>query len=173
MWHLLIRSPIALIPLLGLGVYPAWSEEPVGVDMSALIGQPSGAPISGNELDRQTEEVTSIMRCPVCQGLSIADSSTLSALAIKNQVKGFLADGYSQTQVLTYFEQAYGEFIRLEPKAEGFNLVVWLAPIVAFLIGLALLARWIRSSRRAARANTASTDAELETYLERVRQETT
>jgi cytochrome c-type biogenesis protein CcmH len=171
---LIITLPIFLLlsALGGQTATTATADSSVGVDMSALIGEPTGAPISGSELDRQTEEVTSIMRCPVCQGLSIADSDTLSALAIKNQVQGFLAAGYSQTQVLTYFEQAYGEFIRLEPKAEGFNLVVWIAPIVAFLIGVVLLARWVRVSAKPASTTAKTSDAKLEEYLEKVREET-
>jgi hypothetical protein len=35
---------------------------------------PLGPPLSGAALDRATEEVASLMRCPVCQGLSVADS---------------------------------------------------------------------------------------------------
>ena len=140
--------------------------------MASLIGQPDGTPISGEALDLQTEAVASIMRCPVCQGLSVADSSTLSAIAIKNQIRGFLADGYSQVQVLAYFEQSYGEFIRLAPKPEGFNLVVWIAPILAFLVGIALVARWARRSRRLPASHNTQDDRELDRYLERVRQET-
>ena len=147
------------------------SVDPAGVDMSTLIGQPTGDPISGPELDRQTEEVAGVMRCPVCQGLSIADSSTLSAIAIKNQVRAFLAEGFSQAQILTYFEQSYGEFIRLEPKPQGFNLVVWIAPILVLLIGIALVIRWARVSPKATGVRAGETDAELEAYLERVRQE--
>ncbi len=164
-----------LLLLLGIGVIPIWSSEeadPGGVDMSTLIGQPMDDPISGPELDRQTEALTSVMRCPVCQGLSVADSSTLSAIAIKNQVRAFLSKGYSQAQVLDYFEGSYGEFIRLEPKARGFNLVVWIAPVLVFLIGCALVVRWVRSSSRVREVQADAADADLEAYLERVRRET-
>ena len=175
MWRLIIQSWFLSLLLLNIGVVPTWATmavDAVGVDMSTLIGQPKGDPISGTELDRQTEEVTSIMRCPVCQGLSVADSSTLSAIAIKNQVRGFLAEGYSQTQVLSYFEASYGEFIRLEPKAQGFNLVVWIAPILVFLIGITLIIGWMRKSKRATRFQAGANEVELEAYLERVRRET-
>jgi cytochrome c-type biogenesis protein CcmH len=175
MWRLIIKSWLFSFLLLNISVVPTWGGEAadaLGVDMSALIGRPDGDPISGTELDRQTEEVASIMRCPVCQGLSVADSSTLSAMAIKGQVKGFLGEGYSQTQVLTYFEQSYGEFIRLEPKVQGFNLVVWIAPILVFLIGITLILSWIRKSKGTTGAQGGATEVELESYLERVRRET-
>lgn len=175
MRYSVIKFSFVLVLLLDIGVISTRASEeaePGGLDMSTLIGQPKGDPISGPELDRQEDALTSVMRCPVCQGLSVADSSTLSAIAIKNQVRAFLADGYSQTQVLDYFEQSYGEFIRLEPKARGFNLVVWIAPILVFLIGCALVVRWVRSSSTLIGVQAGATDADLEAYLERVRRET-
>lgn len=136
-----------------------------------LIGEPAGPPLEGAELDRVTEELSSIMRCPVCQALSVADSPSLSAIAMKEEVRDLLARGYSEDQVMRYFEQAYGEFIRLEPKARGFNLVVWLAPALGLLVGLGLIARRIRARRPAPAAPAAAPGADLEPYLERVRRE--
>lgn len=133
-----------------------------------LIGEPAGPPLEGAELDRVTEELSSIMRCPVCQALSVADSPSLSAIAMKEEVRDLLARGYSEDQVMRYFEQAYGEFIRLEPKPEGFNLVVWAAPIIGVLLGVWLVARRLRSGRA---ARLAADHAELGPYLERVRRE--
>ncbi len=135
-----------------------------------LIGEPAGAPLTGAELERRTEELSSIMRCPVCQALSVADSPSLSAIAMKEEVRDLLARGYTEDQVLRYFEQAYGEFIRLEPRARGFNLVVWLAPGLGLLVGVGLLAARLRGRRAAAPAAVAADD-DLAPYLERVRRE--
>ena len=132
------------------------------------IGTPAGPALSGAPLERLTEEVSSLMRCPVCQGLSVADSPTPLASAMKNEVRELLAAGYSREQVLEYFEQSYGEFIRLAPHARGFNLTVWLAPLALLVVGLLLILR-----RRAApeRPVEAADDADLAAYRERVRRE--
>ena len=134
----------------------------------ARIGTPAGPPLSGVALEELTEEVSSLMRCPVCQGLSVADSPTPLAAAMKNEVREFLAEGYSRDQVLEYFEQSYGEFIRLAPHARGFNLTVWLAPAALLILGLALILR-----RRRVRPEQAAAveDTELSDYRERVRRE--
>ncbi len=105
---------------------------------------PLGPPLSGAALDRATEEVSALMRCPVCQGLSVADSPATSAVDLKAEVRRQLALGYTEEQVIASFERSYGEFIRLEPKAEGFNWLVWLAPLVAFLAGAAVVYRRVR-----------------------------
>ncbi|MEO8277752.1 MAG: cytochrome c-type biogenesis protein CcmH [Thermoanaerobaculia bacterium] len=97
---------------------------------------PAGPPLAGPELDRRTAEVASLMRCPVCQGLSVEDSPAPAAVNLKAEVRRRLAAGYSADQVLASFEHSYGEFIRLEPKAEGFNWLVWLLPAAALAAGI-------------------------------------
>lgn len=167
--HLLVRAMgiLMLVPLLA----QAQGQETLGVDNLAAIGEPQGTPLSGAELDERTEELTGVMRCPVCQGLSIADSGTMIALAMKEEVRQFLAAGYTEDQVLLYFEASYGEFIRLEPKPKGFNLMVWIAPIAALLLGLALVIYRLRSKPSIA-APAAGSDDDLAEYRERVRRET-
>ncbi len=143
----------------------------LGLDSPKLLEAPAGPPLAGAELERRTLEVTSLMRCPVCQGLSIADSPTESAQAMKQEVREMLAAGYSREQVLGYFERSYGEFIRLSPKPTGFNLLVWLLPILGILAGALLIAARLRSTRPVVRDTAATPEPELDPYLERVRKE--
>lgn len=141
------------------------------IDATALLGPPRGRPLAGEELDRRTIELASRMRCPVCQGLSVADSPAASALAMLAQVRDLLAAGYTEKQILDYFVRSYGEFVLLEPKAEGFNLVVWLAPIAALLFGAGLIVLRLRRRPRRAELRSERPDDELEEYLQRVRSE--
>ncbi len=166
-----------LLSFAALAQEPVSDDSGVGVDAMMLIGEPLGAPLAGTELDKMTEDVASRMRCPVCQGLSVADSPTDSALAMKAEVRELLAVGFTQEQTLQYFEKSYGEFIRLEPKAEGFSLLVWVVPVVGLLLGAVLIGfRLRRGSPRTVPsggegAPEADEDPELEAYLRQVRQE--
>jgi len=163
---------LCVLLLTALGAINAVAQQSsLGVEGQALIGEPQGPPLTGEELERVTNEVSSLMRCPVCQGLSVADSPTPSAVAMKEEVRQFLAAGYTQTQILAYFEHSYGEFIRLEPKAKGFNLLVWILPIAALLTGLALVMRRVRRPDDDFRDDAPPVDPDLETYLEQVRRE--
>ena len=81
------------------------------------MGAPTGRRSRGAALDARTQEVAALLRCPVCQGLSVADSPVHAAQNMKAQVRDLLAAGYDQDQVLAYFERSYGEFVRLEPPA--------------------------------------------------------
>lgn len=110
----------------------------------SIIGDPAGLPLRGETLEKKTTEVAALLRCPVCQGLSIADSPAAMAVNMKREVRDLLAEGYSGDQVLAYFEKSYGEFVRLQPPLRGFNWLVWLAPLVALMAGVFIVMRFVR-----------------------------
>jgi cytochrome c-type biogenesis protein CcmH len=97
---------------------------------------PQGAPLQGAELTRRTHEIAAGIRCPVCQGLSIADSPSEMAVNMKAEVRDMLARGYTQQQIESYFERSYGQFVLLRPKFRGVNTLVWILPIAALAFGL-------------------------------------
>jgi cytochrome c-type biogenesis protein CcmH len=111
-----------------------------------VVGAAKGTPLSGAALDRRTEEVASLLRCPVCQGLSVADSPAAMATNMKAEVRSLLARGYVEDQVLAYFERSYGEFVRLKPPLRGVNWLVWLGPLFGLLAGAAVVALALRKS---------------------------
>ena len=80
------------------------------------LAHPAGQPLSGAALEQRTHEIASLLRCPVCQGMSVADSPSTVALDMKQQVREMLARGYTEQQILAYFEQSYGEFVFLKPR---------------------------------------------------------
>ena len=103
-------------------------------------GPPEGAPLSGQALEQRTYEVASLLRCPVCQGMSVADSPSTVALDMKQHVRELLARGYTQDQILNYFETSYGQFVRLKPR----NALVWILPVVVLLVGAVIVVITLR-----------------------------
>ena len=151
------------------------SAEAIVTSRRAIIGAPAGQPLSGAALDEKTMEVAALLRCPVCQGLSIADSPAAMAINMKREVRDLLAEGYSGDQVLAYFEKSYGEFVRLQPPLRGFNWLVWLAPVAALIAGLFIVIRFVRrgSPNRLQPANLQPANlqpANPDTYLDQLRQ---
>ena len=108
-------------------------------DASMSVGPPQGRPMTGAALDTKTAEVASLLRCPVCQGMSIADSPSEMAVNMKHQVRALLERGYTQEQILDYFERSYGQFVLLKPRFQGVNALVWLLPLAALAIGAAVV----------------------------------
>ena len=143
---------LALLAAATLSAQQPDGPAPAEADPQVVVGPPKGAPLSGSTLDARTEEVGALLRCPVCQGLSVTDSPSSMALKMKAQVKEMLAAGYEQTQILAYFEHSYGEFVRLEPPLRGVNWLVWLAPLVALAGGAAVVTWALRRMRPRSRA---------------------
>lgn len=166
------RTAFALVLLLAPVVAPAQQTLPEELVLSdqerQLLGEPQASGLAGQELAEAAHDLTARMRCPVCQGLSIADSTTPAARAIAARVEALLAAGYSEGQVLTYFEASYGEFIRLAPKPEGLNLVVWVLPVLVLLAAAAWLTL---RARRAGGERTEEAREGLTEYLQQVREE--
>ncbi len=91
-------------------------------------------------LDQQVRDVASQLRCPVCQGESVADAPSTLAQQMRSVIRAQLASGKSKQQVIQYFLSRYSaQDIVWSPPWQGFTLLAWLVPIVLLLAGLALL----------------------------------
>ena len=108
-------------------------------DAATFVGPPQGTPVTGQHLTQRTHEVAALLRCPVCQGMAVADSPAEMAVNMKAQVHELLSRGYTEEQILKYFELSYGQFVLLRPKFEGVNRLVWLLPVGALLLGAAVV----------------------------------
>ena len=140
-------------------------------DAAQFVGQPQSAPLAGAQLAQRTNEVSALLRCPVCQGMAVVDSPAEMAVNMKGQVRELLERGYTEEQILKYFELSYGQFVLLKPKFEGFTSVVWLLPLGALLVGAAILLVTFRRLERAPTVPSprAAPAAEEDPYLARVR----
>lgn len=121
--------------------------------------EPPGAGIAAADtaLEARVRELASGLRCPVCQGLSIEDSPTELAVEMKNIIREQLAAGRFPEEVRQYFVERYGEWVLLQPRASGFNLVVYVLPWVALLAGGAVIVVGVRRwTRQGAGAESAS-----------------
>ncbi len=139
-------------------------------DASTFVGPPQGKPLSGAELDAKTHEIASLLRCPVCQGMSVADSPAEMAVNMKHQVTALLARGYTQEQILAYFERSYGQFVLLNPPFKGVNTLVWVLPILALAIGVVIVVSKMKKLEQGPTTENREPRTENDPYLDQVRQ---
>ena len=155
-------------------VEPAPTAEPapvaLGLDPASIVGSPEGDPIEGAALADATRETGLKLRCPTCQGMSVAESPAEGARAMKVEVEKMRAAGFSEAQVLDFFEASYGPFILLAPRREGANLALWIVPPALLLVGGVLAMRQLRTGRAAPPPPPAS-PGEADPWRERVRRE--
>ena len=79
------------------------------------------------------------LRCLVCQGQSVYDSDSEFAISLKTLVKQKLNEGLSEYQIYNYLKIKYGEWILYDPELNKNTIVLWLLPILIFLIGGAII----------------------------------
>ncbi len=93
----------------------------------------------------RTARLTKSLRCPVCQGLSVADSPSDAARAMGGRIGELVKMGYTEDQISAYFVDRYGPWVELEPPAEGWNRVLFLGPLGVGLLGLLLVGFRLRN----------------------------
>lgn len=111
----------------------------------AVIGLVTGSrpePDRALQLQRQ-------LRCPVCTTVSIAESGSETAAAMRRTVTEQVAAGRSDQQIIGYFRARYGDWVLLDPPARGATLWLWLLPVAVAVLGAAVVLT--RPARPAAR----------------------
>lgn len=118
------------LPTIALGALLALSA--LGVVLALRPGPEPSAAERGERLARE-------LRCPDCQGLSVADSPTASAQEIRRQIDELVSGGASDEAVRDHFVARYGDWILLAPSSP----LPWLVPLAVVIAGAAGLGVWL------------------------------
>ncbi|MBX6377685.1 MAG: cytochrome c-type biogenesis protein CcmH [Clostridia bacterium] len=126
-------------------------------------------------LEREARAIEALLRCPVCEGQSVAESNTSVALDIKEDIRRQLAAGRTRREILDDYAARYGDWILNAPPARGFALAAWLVPVLALLCGVVVLGLYVRgrgtAGGTAAGVMAASGDPGAETAEDRALEE--
>jgi cytochrome c-type biogenesis protein CcmH len=106
-------------------------------------------------------ELTSQLRCLVCQNESLADSTAPLAIDLKNEVRARMAAGESDEQIKKFLVDRYGNFVIYRPPFNLQTLLLWLGPLLLAIGGLAVVWRGMRAN-----AADSDTDDDQETREE-------
>ncbi len=111
----------------------------------------------GYELRYQA--LTEELRCLVCQNQNIADSHAELAQDLRRKVYEMITAGKSDDEIVEYMTDRYGDFVLYRPPLNPKTMILWLAPALAVVTGLAGF--WFLLGRRR-QAEQAPSDAELQ-----------
>jgi cytochrome c-type biogenesis protein CcmH len=116
---------IRLILLLALLAGPALAVQP-----DEILPDPA--------LEARARAISRDIRCPVCQGETIDDSSAPISRDLRIIIRERLVAGDTDDQVINYIVARYGEFVLFNPRAQGSNLILWLAGPALLLAGIGI-----------------------------------
>ena len=94
--------------------------------------------VNAEENDKRNK-ITKNLRCLICQGQSVYDSDSEFANSLKIVVDKKLKEGLSEDQIYEYLKIKYGEWILYDPGLNKNTYILWLLPILIFLIGCAII----------------------------------
>lgn len=92
----------------------------------------------------RVEEIGSRIKCPVCQGESIANSPSQMAVDMMDLVSERVASGATDQQIIDELLSSYTGALLLDPPASGGTLVLWVTPLAALAVGLIVILWWKR-----------------------------
>jgi len=132
---------VTTLLLLALTAFGAGQKDYVPVDAETIEraeipGVPPGPPPPAGQVDAIAHEISDKLRCPVCQGLSVADSNASTAVNMNNHVRALVAKGYTEADIREFFIDTYGEWIVLDPEPQGLDMFIWLGPGLVAGLGI-------------------------------------
>ena len=104
------------------------------------------------------EEIGSLIRCPVCQGVPISESPAPMARDMMEILRRELAEGASREEAIDAVLGAYPGSLLLEPEVSPTTVALWAVPLVALVVGAGLTLT-LRRSRLGAVAVLEETEA--------------
>ena len=96
---------------------------------------------SSEKNEELKNKITKNIRCLICQGQSVYDSQSDFAESVKLIIENKLNEGLSENEIYDFLINKYGEWISYDPKFNKKTFILWILPILLFLIGGAIIVR--------------------------------
>jgi cytochrome c-type biogenesis protein CcmH/NrfF len=113
--------------------------------VTALVIALWPAPDSVPSHAERTAALADELRCPYCNGESIADAPSAIARDLQDFIAEEVARGASDDEIIDFFVATYGEQVLLDPPATGWGLWLRLFPLLGLVAGVVLIAHRLRS----------------------------
>ena len=95
-----------------------------------------------SSLEQRLYKLNRELMCPVCEGLTLEQSQSGIAIEMREEIKKMIIDKKTDEEIKTYYIEKYGLNILATPPASGFNLLMWIIPIIFGLFGITILYKY-------------------------------
>ena len=92
---------------------------------------------SSPELEVRYHQLSQELRCPKCQNQNIADSNAPIARDLRVVLYEQLEQGATDDEILAFMVARYGEFVRYRPGVDRNTILLWAAPGLLLILGVA------------------------------------
>lgn len=98
-------------------------------------------PFESSRQEAQFNHLLKELRCLVCQNQDLADSHAELAKDLRDQVYDLVRDGKSDSEIIHYLTDRYGDFILFNPPVKAVTALLWFGPILFLALGLVVFWR--------------------------------
>lgn len=134
-----------------------------------LLSVPAVAVIDGHKYrfddelrNKRFASLAEDLRCPKCQNQNLADSDAPVAADMRDKIYEMMQAGASDTEIVGYMVDRYGDFVRYNPPLKAETILLWFGPAIMLALGVVLLIAMRRSQSRAPAPLTEEEQARLQ-----------
>ncbi len=136
---------------------PQAATAPGGEEMNSESYKPVVRPAKPNAVkqmdEKQLEAFERNLACPCPCTLDIYTCRTTDfncgiSPAVHGDIQRLVDGGYTGDEIMAAMTQTYGDFILMQPRKQGFNLLAWFAPFAAIALGAVAIGALLRGWRR-------------------------
>ena len=85
--------------------------------------------------EARLKNLSTELRCLVCQNSTLADSDAPLAKDLRNEIRKLIQSGKTDEEVVDYLVARYGDFVRFRPPVNATTALLWFGPFVMLIIG--------------------------------------
>jgi cytochrome c-type biogenesis protein CcmH len=118
------------------------------LSVAAAQAQQEPLVFDNDEQEARFTQLTTELRCLVCQNQNLADSDAELAHDLREEIYGMMMAGQSNEQIKTFLVDRYGDFVLYRPEIKANTLALWLMPGVLLVLGAIVLFFTVRNRNR-------------------------
>ena len=110
----------------------------------AQVSDPT--PLQFRDVAEETRfhQLTSELRCVMCQNQSLADSNAQIAQDLRREVLDLMNQGKSDAEIKHFLVDRYGEFVLYKPEVQRDTWLLWFGPGLLLLVGAIVIVVTVR-----------------------------
>lgn len=120
--------------------------------LTLLTALPSFAVVDIHEFDDEVTRQRYLsfveeLRCPKCQNQNLAGSDSPIASDLRRELRRLLEDERSDTEIVDFMVQRYGEYVLYKPKLQRNTMILWGLPLLLLAVALCSVLILVRRRR--------------------------
>ena len=100
------------------------------------------------ELEARYNVLADQLRCLVCQNQNLKGSNSDLAKDMRDKVYNMIIAGKSDQEVVDYMVARYGDFVLYKPPFKSITLLLWLGPLLFFIVAMIAVIRIIKQRNK-------------------------